>query len=716
MDPEDSLIMRDEDLRTIPEKESDEVIKSSVENLIPIPSESEDTFDNDSECDLPFCDDSSRLDILGDNFVTFSNPLFDSNDDFTSRDDESFPDENVQKEIFKTYLNPLFEFDDKYISSDINPLFNEVLEYCGGPHANFQCQPRNQNFYEPNICYNSNSSGFDKPSQYSIDHQPQSIQEDLKELIKSHKDELFKTMQFVVEMFRQREQAANLSTHTPEPSQHFNSIFYDDDDDDDDDEESTIPLNEIISQIPPSIAITPILPTMEPEDSLVIGDEDLRTITKKESDEVIKSSVEDLVPIPSEFEETSDNDSECDLPFCDDSSPPDVLGVNSVTLSNPLFDSNDDFTSSDDESFPDEDVQEENFKTYSNPLFEFDDKYISSDVNPLFNEMLEDIESKDSYVSNLDEPALLVVPLSDANEDECLTQEAVLMRSMLFLDIDVSTDIKDGYHDLEGDVTYLECLLSNDTIPNLPPGVFFDHDPKSLNDEHDNDDLKSMIKVFNLGIHEKIISPTYVRLPFEDRHYFSLTFVIKIFLLFLTYLVNSLLLSSGNEDTIFDPSISSYSFCSLEPLAYESPMKIFPFFCFCPQGQWNSGIAWIMKTLMLVASEDVVNRKSSSCSVICYTSSHSPCILQQLCLQGVLTPVRGESSEILNGFDVSLLVAIISGVVSLCPSEGVCLVNETHFYSHYLNIGLVNPLAPREKCQPSNIGFAIRLLPKAIIL
>ncbi|GKG57371.1 hypothetical protein Tco_0584797, partial [Tanacetum coccineum] len=37
----------------------------------------------------------------------------------------------------------------------------------------------------------------------------------------------------------------------------------------------------------------------------------------------------------------------------------------------------------------------------------------------LFDEVLEDIESKDSYVSNLDEPALLVTPLSDDNEDEC---------------------------------------------------------------------------------------------------------------------------------------------------------------------------------------------------------------------------------------------------------------------------------------------------------
>ncbi|GKB94497.1 hypothetical protein Tco_0980634, partial [Tanacetum coccineum] len=161
-------------------------------------------------------------------------------------------------------------------------------------------------------------------------------------------EKLHKALQAVCEKLNQQEQAAN---------------------------ESTIPLNEIISQIPPSIAITPVLPTMEPEDSLNIGDEYLSTIPEKESDEFIKSSVKDLVPIPSKSEDTSDSDSECDLPFCD----------NPVTFSNPLFDTNNDFTSSDDESLPKEDIPKENFKIYSNPLFEFDDEYISSDVNPLFN-------------------------------------------------------------------------------------------------------------------------------------------------------------------------------------------------------------------------------------------------------------------------------------------------------------------------------------------
>nr|GEV22728.1 pre-mRNA splicing Prp18-interacting factor [Tanacetum cinerariifolium] len=49
-------------------------------------------------------------------------------------------------------------------------------------------------------------------------------------------------------------------------------------------------------------AITPVLSTEETENSLSMGDEHLDTILATESDEVIKSSVEDLVPIPSEFE------------------------------------------------------------------------------------------------------------------------------------------------------------------------------------------------------------------------------------------------------------------------------------------------------------------------------------------------------------------------------------------------------------------------------
>ncbi|GJT96375.1 hypothetical protein Tco_1091893 [Tanacetum coccineum] len=158
-------------------------------------------------------------------------------------------------------------------------------------------------------------------------------------------------------------------TYIPKPLRRFNSIYYDDDDD----EESTIPLNAIFSQIPLSIAITPVLPIEDSKDSLIMRNEELSTIPEKESDEVIKSSVEDLVPIPSESEDTSESDGECDLPFCD----------NFVTSSNPLFNDNDDFTSSDDESLHEEDVPKENFKIYSNPLFEFDDEFTNMPLSKL---------------------------------------------------------------------------------------------------------------------------------------------------------------------------------------------------------------------------------------------------------------------------------------------------------------------------------------------
>nr|GEW48175.1 hypothetical protein [Tanacetum cinerariifolium] len=248
----------------------------------------------------------------------------------------------------------------------------------------------------------------------------------------------------------------------------------------------------------------------DPEDSFIMKDEDLSTIPEKESDEFIKSSVDDLVPILSESEDTSKSNSECDLPF-------------------------------DDESLSDEDVSEDNVKIYSNSLFEFNDEYISNNINPLFDEVLEDIESKVSYDSNLDEPTLLVTPLFDANKDECFdpgddvdeielllyhdlstlnmsiasilegftdeppleenddlfdleTKEIewkkILYDALIdylmtedkifdprgdiyeidaFIDIDISTDIKDGYYDSEGDVLYLENFLNDDTTPNPPP-------------------------------------------------------------------------------------------------------------------------------------------------------------------------------------------------------------------------------------------------------
>ncbi|GKC94956.1 hypothetical protein Tco_1160398 [Tanacetum coccineum] len=158
-------------------------------------------------------------------------------------------------------------------------------------------------------------------------HQPEDIQELLHKLLKD------------LQMIREE-----LADYINTPNWNC-PAFYEDDDD-----EYTIQYREYLENS--SNAITPDLPTEEPDNSLSMGDEHLSTIPETESDKVIKSSVEDLVPIPSESEGISDDT--CDVPFCDNSPPLDVLNYHFEIFSN----FNDDYTSSDDDSFEDTDFFE----------------------------------------------------------------------------------------------------------------------------------------------------------------------------------------------------------------------------------------------------------------------------------------------------------------------------------------------------------------------
>nr|GFD41261.1 hypothetical protein [Tanacetum cinerariifolium] len=87
-------------------------------------------------------------------------------------------------------------------------------------------------------------------------------------------------------------------------------------------------------ELPPCSAVTP----SEPIDSLSIGDEHLDTISATESDEFIKSCVENLIPNPSE----SEGENGCDVPSC------------FTTFSNILFDDEYEFDFADDQSFHNE--------------------------------------------------------------------------------------------------------------------------------------------------------------------------------------------------------------------------------------------------------------------------------------------------------------------------------------------------------------------------
>ncbi|GKC34735.1 hypothetical protein Tco_1047119 [Tanacetum coccineum] len=261
-----------------------------------------------------------------------------------------------------------------------------------------------------------------------------------------------------------------------------------------------------------------------------MGDEHLSTF-----------STEENVPIPRESEDTSRSDSKNVLPSCDDFSSINVL--------------------------------RDDFMTFSNPLFEFDVNFNSSEINPLFDELLEDIECKDSYDSNLDESTFLVTPLSDSNKDECLTpgddiefllhydpstplkSVASILEGFIndplfeenddlfdlecktndwkrilydapideaecfdpggdndeiaaFLAIKVPTYIEEGYYDSEGDVLYLKSLLSDDTTHNLSPEVFFDHET-----QHDTFSPKSD------PLHHKFTGELITSTPSIDREH-----------------------------------------------------------------------------------------------------------------------------------------------------------------------------------------------------
>ncbi|GJU22419.1 reverse transcriptase domain-containing protein [Tanacetum coccineum] len=112
-------------------------------------------------------------------------------------------------------------------------------------------------------------------------------------------------------------------------------------------------------------------------------------------------------------------------------------------------------------------VHEKKFQVYSNPLFKFDDHFTSGNVNPLFNEMMEDVENENSNVSNSDEPVLLNTPLTD--KVEYSDPEVDIDQIDAFLVMKVSSNFEEGYYDSEGDVIFLESLLSDDTTHNLAP-------------------------------------------------------------------------------------------------------------------------------------------------------------------------------------------------------------------------------------------------------
>nr|GEV90313.1 ATP-dependent DNA helicase PIF1-like [Tanacetum cinerariifolium] len=268
-----------------------------------------------------------------------------------------------------------------------------------------------------------------------------------------------------------------------------------------------------------------------PEYSLSMRYENLSTTPKTKSYEVIMSSAKNLEPILREYEVTSEDKSECEVPVCEDSSTFDVCKDHYEILS----DSNNDDISSDDDAFEDIEyveatpldselvsLEEENDKLLSINHLNADIEFLnenptpdcvikSSSSFPIFEESNNSLSYSDNSSSKFetfsdhteetrsgnttthannslpeydsfcfeiepDQGRLTNVvknDISDNSRNDSLLEEADLF---LASDNSILPGIKNFDYVSKGDIHFLEELLVDDSIP-LPENESsnFDH-------------------------------------------------------------------------------------------------------------------------------------------------------------------------------------------------------------------------------------------------
>nr|GEV90562.1 hypothetical protein [Tanacetum cinerariifolium] len=248
--------------------------------------------------------------------------------------------------------------------------------------------------------------------------------------------------------------------------------------------------------------VAPILSTKEPEYSPSMGYEHPNTTPETKSDEIIKSGVEELVPILSENEVTLEDKRECDMPVCEDSSVFDVCDNHSEIF----FDSNndDDISSYDDDfedveyveaSLPDPEIVslgKENVFHQEEEEFDLEDISQIQDIvlqsdNSLSDKFSPEFETFCNYTEETrsgntthandslpeydsfcfeiepDQERLINVLKSDIFDD---SRDPLLEEANLFLafDISIPLGIENVADDSKGDIRFLEELLIDDSI------------------------------------------------------------------------------------------------------------------------------------------------------------------------------------------------------------------------------------------------------------
>nr|GEY06710.1 hypothetical protein [Tanacetum cinerariifolium] len=336
-----------------------------------------------------------------------------------------------------------------------------------------------------------------------------------------------------------------------------------------------------------TIAITPVLSTEEPNNSLSMGDKHLDIIPATESEKVIKSSVEDLVLILSESEGVPDT--MCDVHLVNNPIPLEAKDHFEIVIN-----SNDDYSSSDDDSLYNENIEYVEASPH-------DSEVVSLEMAEIVIRKDEKIEDKNLHEKLL-KVNLLIAEIEASKENPTPSSEFLIKSSSTspksFLEETKTFDnslpeFENFYFDLEeissgSTTTHSDISLSeyDSFIFDLSKDQFPPADRSDFTHEEFSDELAYIISPpkydcfyfrnlpdpgewissVNSRIRENLSSTTCVNLPVEDDHSLLLAYVIWIFLAYLTYpVIPPNLHSFRNKDTIFDPGITINHFYLFKP-------------------------------------------------------------------------------------------------------------------------------------------------------
>nr|GFB60667.1 hypothetical protein [Tanacetum cinerariifolium] len=213
------------------------------------------------------------------------------------------------------------------------------------------------------------------------------------------------------------------------------------------------------SQISPVHAVAPILSTKEPEYSPSMGYDHPNTTPEMESDEIIKSGVEELIPILSESEIVSVEKENAVYHKEEEVDLEDISQIQDVILHEKLLSINHliaNIKSLNDNPTPDHVLN----SSVSIPIFEETNNSLSDNFHP--NSKLFAIIRKRREVERL-----INVVKNDISNDS--SNDPLLEEADLFLasDNSIPPGIENFGDDSEGDIRFLEALLIDDSIPFL---------------------------------------------------------------------------------------------------------------------------------------------------------------------------------------------------------------------------------------------------------